>query len=94
MNKLRIPPHPPLYDTLDLEEAAQPPDLEQRLAEDDANDKQVPPLDAGVGALGSVAVGPLSHDNVLLLVLDLGKEIGQFADCGLASLALLWPKWG
>ena len=31
---------------LDLEEAPQPPDLEKGLADDDANDEEVPPLDA------------------------------------------------
>lgn len=65
-----------LDDSLDLEEAAQPPDLEKGLANDDANDEQVPPFDSGVCALGGVAVGALTEDNVLLLVLDLGEEIG------------------
>lgn len=69
-----------LYDALGLEEAAQPPDLEERLAEDDANDKEVPPLDAGVCALSRVAVGALADDDVLLLVPDLGDEIRQAAD--------------
>lgn len=65
-----------LDDPLDLEEAAKPPDLEKGLANDDANDEQVPPLDSGVCALSGVAVGALTEDNVLLLVLDLGEEIG------------------
>ena len=65
---------------LDLEEAPQPPDLEDGLANDDANDKQVPPLDARVGALGRVAVCPLADDDVGLLVLDLGQELGEVAD--------------
>lgn len=58
--------------TLDLKEASQPPDLEYRLANDDANDKHVPPLDSAVGALGGVSVGALTDNDVLLLVLDLG----------------------
>jgi hypothetical protein len=62
--------------SLDLEEAAQPPDLEERFANNDANDEQVPPLDSGVCALGGIAVGALAEDDVLLLVLDLGEEIG------------------
>ena len=77
------PPSVPVvsYNALDLEEATQPPDLEEGLADDDANDEEVPPLDAGVGALGRVAVRALTDDNVLLLVLDLGEEIGEGADC-------------
>lgn len=61
---------------LDLEEATQPPDLEEGFTNDDADDEEVPPLDSGVCALGGVAVGALADDDVLLLVLDLGKEIG------------------
>ncbi|KAK1249148.1 hypothetical protein MKX07_002664 [Trichoderma sp. CBMAI-0711] len=64
------------HHALDLEEAPQPPDLEKGLADDDANDEEVPPLDAGVRALGGVAVGALADDNVLLLVLDLGEKLG------------------
>jgi hypothetical protein len=54
--------------------------LEQGLAEDDSNDKQIPPLDTRVGALGGVAVSSLTEDDVLLLVLDIGEELGQFLD--------------
>lgn len=53
-----------LYYSLHLEEAPQPPDLEDRLANDDTNDKDVPPLDTAVCALGSVAMGALADDNV------------------------------
>lgn len=76
-----------LYDALDLEEASQPPNLEDRLANDNAEDEKVPPLDACVGALGGVAVGAFAHDDVLLLVLDLGKEVGEFADCRTALVS-------
>jgi hypothetical protein len=65
---------------LDLEEASQPPDLEERLANNDTNNEHVPPLDSAVCALGGVSVGALTDNDILLLVLDLGKEIGQFAD--------------
>lgn len=82
-----------LYDTLDFEEAAQPPDLEERLAEDDTDNKQIPPLDAGVGALGGVAVGSLSDNNVLLLVFDLGEEIGQFLDCKVRFVSIWMAMW-
>lgn len=61
---------------LDLEEATQPPDLEERFANDDADDEEVPPLDSGVCALGGVAVGALADNDVLLFVLDLGEKIG------------------
>jgi hypothetical protein len=69
-----------LYDPLDLEEATQPPDLEECLANNHSDDEHVPPLDTGVGALGGVAVGALADDNVGLLVLDLGEELGETTD--------------
>ena len=64
-----------------LEEALEPPDLEDALADDDAHLEDAPPLDAGVGALGGVAVGALADDNVALLVFDLGEEFGELLDC-------------
>lgn len=78
----------PSYHALDLEEATQPPHLEQRLANHEPNDEEVPPLDTGVGALGGVAMGAFADNDVLLLVLDLGQEIGKLADWG--SLAELY----
>ena len=69
-----------LNNALDLKEASQPPDLEERLANDNTDNKHVPPLDSAVCALGGVSVGALTDDDVLLLILDLGKEFGQFAD--------------
>lgn len=53
-----------LNHTLDLEEATEPPDLEESLANDNTDDEHVPPLDTGVGAFGGVAVGALAHDDV------------------------------
>lgn len=70
-----------LDNALDLKEATQPPDLEEGLADDDANDENVPPLDAGVCRLGRVAVGALADDNVLLLILDLRQELGKALNC-------------
>lgn len=67
---------------LDLEEALEPPNLEDALANDDAHLEDAPPFDAGVGALGGVAVGALADDDVALLVLDLGEEFGEEFDCG------------
>jgi hypothetical protein len=72
---------------LDLEEALEPPDLEDALADDDAHLEDAPPLDAGVGALGGVAVGALADDDVALLVLDLGEEFGELLDCWWGLLA-------
>lgn len=69
-----------LYDALDLEEATEPPDLEESLTNDDADDEHVPPLDTGVGAFGGIAVGAFADDDVRLLVLDLGKKIGETTD--------------
>lgn len=82
-----------LYHTLDLEEATQPPDLEERLADDNADDKQVPPLHAGVGALGGVAVGAFADDNVALLILDLGEEFGEELDCWSVKLVTTRTNW-
>ena len=65
---------------LDLEEALEPPDLEDALADDDAHLEDAPPLDAGVGALGGVAVGAFADDDVALFVLDLGEELGEELD--------------
>ncbi len=74
--------HPESLDnTLDLKETTEPPDLEEGLADDDANDENVPPLDTAVCALGGVAVGAFAEDNVLLLVLDLGEELGEALHC-------------
>lgn len=70
-----------LHYPLDLKEPSQPPDLENRLANDHAQNKDVPPLDAAIRALGGVAVGALAHDDIRLLVLDLGEEVGEFLDC-------------
>ena len=66
---------------LDLEEALEPPDLEDALADDDTHLEDAPPLDTGVGALGGVAVGAFADDDVALLVLDLGEEFGEELDC-------------
>ena len=66
---------------LDLEEALEPPDLEDALADHDAHLEDAPPLDAGVGALGGVAVSALADDDVALFILDLSKEFGEELDC-------------
>lgn len=65
---------------LDLEESAKPPHLENGLSNDEANDEQVPPLDSAVGALGGITVSALAKDNVGLLILDLGEELGKVTD--------------
>ena len=66
---------------LDLEETLEPPNLEDALGDHNAHLEDAPPLDAGVGALGGVAVGALADDNVALLVFDLGEEFGELLDC-------------
>ena len=71
-----------LHYSLDLEEPAQPPDLEESLTDDKADDEDVPPLDTGVCALGGVAVRALTDDDVGLLVLDLCQKFGHAADWG------------
>ena len=72
-----------LNHTLDFKEAAEPPDLEEGLANNDANDEEVPPLDAAVCALGGVAMSAFAENNILLLVLDLGEEVGEARDCNI-----------
>jgi hypothetical protein len=54
--------------------------LEQRFANHKSDDKEVPPLDTVVGAFGGVSVGSFADDDVLLLVLDLGKEVGKLTN--------------
>lgn len=54
-----------------FEEPLQPPHLEPAVRAEDENLKDAPPLDAGIGALGSVPVGPLADNNVALFVLHL-----------------------
>ena len=66
---------------LDLKEALKPPNLEDALGDHDAHLEDAPPLDAGVGALGGVAVGAFADDDVALLVFDLGEEFGEELDC-------------
>ncbi len=53
-----------LYHPLDLEEPPQPPDLEEGLADDNADDEYIPPLYPAVCALGGVTVCALSEDDV------------------------------
>lgn len=69
-----------LNNALDLEEATKPPDLEKRLANDNTDNKQVPPLDTSVCAFGCVAVSAFAHNDILLLILDLSEEFRQLAD--------------
>lgn len=64
-----------LHDSLHLEEAAQPPYLKERLANDDADNKKIPPLDSAVCALGRVSVGSLTHDDIRLLIFDLADQL-------------------
>lgn len=70
-----------LHEALDFEEAADPPDLKEALADEERYLEDAPPLDAGVCGLGCVAVGAFADDDVRLLVLDLGDELGKGADC-------------
>jgi hypothetical protein len=79
---------------LDLEETLEPPNLEDALGDHNAHLEDAPPLDAGVGALGGVAVGAFADDDVALLVLDLGEEFGEELDCWrrtmLATFVMGW----
>jgi hypothetical protein len=69
-------------------------DLEDALGDHDAHLEDAPPLDAGVGAFGGVAVGAFADDDVALLVLDLGEEFGEELDCWrrtmLATFVMGW----
>lgn len=68
-----------LNDTLDLKEPSQPPDLKDALANDDTNDKKIPPLDSTVGALSRVTVGALADNNIALLILYHLQHLEQLA---------------
>lgn len=68
---------PPLYSCLsynsfDLEESLQPPNLEYCLSNQNTQLEHRPPLDSIVGALGCISMCPFSYHDVCLLVLDLG----------------------
>jgi hypothetical protein len=79
---------------LDLEEALEPPNLEDALGDHDAHLEDAPPLDAGVGALGGVAVGAFADDDIALFVLDLGEKFGEELDCWWrAMLAMRVTSW-
>lgn len=47
-----------------LEEALQPPDLEDTVRNQDTHLERAPPLDTAVGALSGVTVDALTQDNV------------------------------
>jgi hypothetical protein len=78
---------------LDLKEALEPPNLEDALANHNAHLEDAPPLDAGIGALGGVAVGAFADDNVALLVLDLSEEFGEELDCWLVAMLAMCRVW-
>jgi hypothetical protein len=71
-----------------LEEALQPPHLEDPFSYQDAQLEDRPPLDPRVGALGRVPVRAFPHHNVRLFVLDLGQEFGELSDCKLKLASL------
>lgn len=64
-----------------LKEALQPPDLEDTLGNKDSHLEYGPPLNTLVRRLGGVAVDALAKNDVGLLVLNLGKELGKRANC-------------
>lgn len=63
-----------------LEEAFEPPDLEDTLCDQDGELEDAPPFDAGIGTLGRVAVSTFAHDDVGLLVFDLREKIGELSN--------------
>ena len=64
-----------------LEEPLQPPHLEEAHASQDNQLEDAPPLHTRICALRCVSVGPFAHDDVALLVLDLGNQLGQLSHC-------------
>lgn len=64
-----------------LEEALQPPHLEEALSNEYQKLKYAPPLDAGVCAFGSIPVYSFADDDVALFILDLGNEFCHGAYC-------------
>ena len=77
---------PPLNNPLYLKEPPQPPNLEHTLANDNADDENVPPLDSAVGALGRVTVGALADDNVALLILYPLEKLRKLANLDLEGI--------
>lgn len=63
-----------------LEEALQPPDLEDAVGDKDAHLEHAPPFDTLVGAFGGVPVDTLAEDDVTLLIFDLSNEFGKRTD--------------
>lgn len=57
-----------------LEEALEPPDLENALRGEDKDLKCTPPLDPTVRALRGISVGAFADNYVGLFVFDLGEE--------------------
>lgn len=64
----------------DLEEPLQPPHLKDPLPDQHPQLENTPPLHPRVRALGRIPVCPFPHDDVGLLVFDLGEEFAQLAD--------------
>jgi hypothetical protein len=58
-----------------LEEALQPPHLEDTLSHQDYHLEYAPPLDSAVCTLCRISMGPLANNNIRLLIPDLGKEL-------------------
>lgn len=55
-----------------LKESLQPPDLENAFSNKHSKLKDAPPFDASVGALGCISMRSLAHDDIGLLILNLG----------------------
>lgn len=70
-----------LHEALDFEEALNPPDLEDTLADEETQLENAPPLYARVCGFCRVAVGALADNDIGLLVFYLGDELGKGADC-------------
>ena len=63
-----------------LEESLQPPDLEDTFTSQYTHLEDTPPLYSGIGALSGISVGSFPDNDIRLLILDLGKELGELAN--------------
>lgn len=61
-----------------LKEPFQPPDLENAVCKKNSQLEKTPPFHAAICTLGGVSMGAFADNDVLLLILDVGKLFGQF----------------
>lgn len=79
--------------TLDLEEALQPPNLEDTLTDENKHLEDGPPLNTLVCRLGSIAVNTLTENDIRLLILDLCQKLRKSTDFHLQWVCWCFRLW-